>query len=245
MEWFTEQMSTAWYAVLDQLDDLEFYAQIVIVLVALPITAVLRRKVSLFCGALLGVDLGFGLQQVAANFISGLIILMDRTITIGDYIELEDGRRARCTSSPCVRPPWKPSTARTSWCQRTLHHDRIRQLASLQSETTLFAQLPGRLQDRIWKRCFPSCATSSPANPKVPSGDDLPLSERLNAEIQSFDDSGITILIEFWMEGIDDGDDCVGADLLMMIWTALKANGIEILFPQREIKIMGEEEKSA
>jgi small-conductance mechanosensitive channel len=74
----------------------------------------------------------------------------------------------------------------------------------------------------------------------VLSGGDLPISERPDAEIQSFDDSGITILVEFWMEGIDDGDNRVGADLLMMIWTALKANGIEIPFPQREIKIVGE-----
>ncbi len=40
----------------------------------------------------MGVGLGFGLQAIASNFISGLIILLDRSLTVGDYIELEDGR---------------------------------------------------------------------------------------------------------------------------------------------------------
>jgi small-conductance mechanosensitive channel len=74
----------------------------------------------------------------------------------------------------------------------------------------------------------------------VLSGDDLPIGERADAEIESFGDSGINILVEFWMEGIDDGDNRVGADLLLMIWTALRANGIEIPFPQREVKFLGE-----
>ncbi len=40
------------------------------------------------------------------------------------------------------------------------------------------------------------------------------------------------------MEGIDDGVNRVGADLLMMIWQALKDNHIEIPFPQREVTIV-------
>ena len=40
------------------------------------------------------------------------------------------------------------------------------------------------------------------------------------------------------MEGIDDGKNRVGADLLLMIWDALKENDMEIPFPQREVKIL-------
>jgi small-conductance mechanosensitive channel len=77
-------------------------------------------------------------------------------------------------------------------------------------------------------------------HPQVLSGDDLPIAMRPDAEIDKFGDSGIDILVEFWMEGIDDGDNRVGADLLLMIWTTLKANGIEIPFPQREVKLIGD-----
>jgi small-conductance mechanosensitive channel len=72
----------------------------------------------------------------------------------------------------------------------------------------------------------------------VLSGESVPIEERPDAEIASFGDSGINILVEFWMEGIDDGKNRVGADLLLMIWVALKENGIEIPFPQREVKLL-------
>ena len=46
------------------------------------------------------------------------------------------------------------------------------------------------------------------------------------------------------MEGVDDGENRVGADLLLMIWTALQANGIQIPFPQREVKVLDDEKVS-
>jgi len=46
------------------------------------------------------------------------------------------------------------------------------------------------------------------------------------------------------MEGIDDGKNRVGGDLNLMIWTKLKDNGIEIPFPQREIKVLGDDQRS-
>jgi small-conductance mechanosensitive channel len=77
-------------------------------------------------------------------------------------------------------------------------------------------------------------------HPKVLSGPDYPVEEQPDAEIQSFDDSGITILVEFWMRGIDDGKNRVGADLLHAIWRTLCEHGIEIPFPQREVRLLNE-----
>jgi small-conductance mechanosensitive channel len=42
------------------------------------------------------------------------------------------------------------------------------------------------------------------------------------------------------MEGIDDGPNRVGGDLLLMIFEALRENGIQIPFPQREVRVLGE-----
>jgi small-conductance mechanosensitive channel len=154
----------------------EIFVFFLIFILMLQIIGINLTALTVFGGAL-GVGLGFGLQQIAANFISGIIILMDRSVAIGDYIELEEGRSGT-----------------------------IREIVA--------------------------------SHPKVLSGPDIPVAERPDAEIAGFGDSGINILVEFWMEGIDDGENRVGADLLLMIWVALKEHGIEIPFPQREVKLL-------
>ncbi|WP_416897766.1 MAG: mechanosensitive ion channel family protein [Minwuia sp.] len=193
-------------------------------------------------GGAIGVGLGFGLQQIAANFISGIIILLDRSITIEDYIELEDGRAGKLRElnmryailqtfdGKDIMVPNEQfiTTAFTNWT----HHNK-KQRYSLNFDVAYETDL---------EAMFPIIRDIVASHPRVLSGDDLPLSERPDAEIEAFADSGITILVEFWMEGIDDGDNRVGADLLMMIWTALKENGISIPFPQREIRLLGNDQ---
>lgn len=64
---------------------------VVIFILLLQVMGINLTALAVFGGAV-GVGLGFGLQAIASNFISGLIILLDRSLTVGDYIELEDGR---------------------------------------------------------------------------------------------------------------------------------------------------------
>ncbi|NKB60267.1 MAG: mechanosensitive ion channel [Alphaproteobacteria bacterium] len=194
-------------------------------------------------GGALGVGLGFGLQQIASNFISGIIILLDRTITIGDYIELEDGRKGTLRELTMRSATLETfdgkdimvpnerfiTTAFVNWT-----HYNAKQRYSLNFQVAYDTDL---------ETLFDIVRDVVASHPKVLSGDDLPIAERPDAEIEKFGDSGIDILVEFWMEGIDDGENRVGADLLLMIWTALKANGIEIPFPQREVKLLGDEKK--
>ncbi|MEC9347342.1 MAG: mechanosensitive ion channel domain-containing protein [Pseudomonadota bacterium] len=189
-------------------------------------------------GGAIGVGLGFGLQQIAANFISGIIILLDRSITIGDYIELEDGRAGRLRElnmrsatletfdGKDIMVPNERfiTTAFTNWT-----HNNQKQRYSLDFQVAYATDIEAML---------PVIRDVVASHPKVLSGPEIPLAERPDAEIKGFADSGIDILVEFWMEGIDDGENRVGADLLLMIWTTLKAHGIEIPFPQREIRLL-------
>ncbi len=47
------------------------------------------------------------------------------------------------------------------------------------------------------------------------------------------------------MEGIDDGKNRVGADLLLMIWDAMRKNDITIPFPQREVRVLNLKDASS
>ena len=216
---------------------------VLMLLLLLNVVGIDLTALAVFGGAL-GVGLGFGLQQIASNFVSGIIILLDRTITIGDYIELEDGRagtlreltmRSATLETFDGKDIMVPNEQFITTTFVNWTHNNKKQRYSLHFQVAYDTDLAPM---------FEIVRDTVNSHPKVMTGDDLPISERADAEIESFGDSGINILVEFWMEGIDDGDNRVGADLLMMIWTALRANDIHIPFPQREIRVLGDVQTS-
>ncbi len=85
-------------------------------------------------GGAIGVGLGFGLQQIAANFISGIIILLDRSITIDDYIELEDGRTGMLRELNMRYAILQTFDGKDIMVPNELHHDCLRQLDAPQQE---------------------------------------------------------------------------------------------------------------
>jgi potassium efflux system protein len=54
-------------------------------------------------GGAVGVGLGFGLQKIASNFISGIILLLAGQATVGDFVELDGGGRAGQSSASRTR----------------------------------------------------------------------------------------------------------------------------------------------
>ena len=217
----------------------EVVLTVIIFLLLLQVMGINLTALAVFGGAV-GVGLGFGLQSIASNFISGIILLLDRSLKIGDYIELDDGqggviRELKMRSTTLETFDGKDimvpnerfmSSTFTNWT-----HKNSKQRYSINLQVAYSTDL-----DRL----FPLLREVVSEHPQVISGDEVPLEERPDAEIKGFGDSGIDILIEFWMEGIDDGQNRVGGDLLLMIWHALKQANVEIPFPQREVRIIGE-----
>jgi small-conductance mechanosensitive channel len=209
-----------------------------IFLLLLQVMGINLTALAVFGGAL-GVGLGFGLQQIASNFISGIIILLDRSISIGDHIELEDGRSGTLRElnmrfgvietfdgKDIVVPNEQfITTSYTNWT-----HKDPNQRYALEFQVAYSTDL-----DLLFDNIRAICAD----HPQVLSGDHLPIEIRPDAEIAGFGDSGIDILVEFWMAGIDDGKNRVGADLLHSIWRSIQEHGMQIPFPQREVRIIG------
>ena len=75
-------------------------------------------------------------------------------------------------------------------------------------------------------------------HPGIISDETMGIEYLPDAEIAGFGDSGINILVEFWMRGIDEGKNRVGADLLHSIWRSIQEHGMQIPFPQREVRIL-------
>ena len=209
----------------------------VIVLLLLNVMGINLTALAVFGGAL-GVGLGLGLQTIASNFISGIIILLDRSLTVGDYVELEDGAKGfvrefkmryavleTYDGKDILVPNEKfISSLLVNWTHKD-PKQRYRIDFSVAYQTDIRAMV------EIIK-------TAVATHPQVLSGDDIPIEERPDCEIDSFGDSGVNMFVEFWMEGIDDGKNRVGGDLLLIVFETLRAHDIQIPFPQREVRIL-------
>ncbi|POP51037.1 mechanosensitive ion channel family protein [Zhongshania marina] len=212
---------------------------VLIFLLLLQVMGINLTALAVFGGAL-GVGLGFGLQAIASNFISGIIILLDRSISLDDYIELEDGRTGfvreltlRSTTletydgKDIMVPNEKFVTESfTNWTHKN-KKQRYRVDFSVAYDSDI------RKLVEIIKETVAS-------HEQVLSGESIPFEERPDCEIDSFGDSGVNMFVEFWMMGIDDGKNRVGGDLLLMIFEAMRDNGFQIPFPQREVRVLNE-----
>lgn len=209
----------------------------IIFLLLLNIMGINLTALAVFGGAL-GVGLGLGLQSIASNFISGIIILIDRSLTVGDYVELEDGSKGfvrefkmryavletydgkdilvpneKFISSLLINWTHKDPKQRYRIDFSVAYHTDIRSMVEIIKEVVA-------------------------EHPQVLAGDSVPIEERPDCEIDSFGDSGVNMFVEFWMEGVDDGKNRVGGDLLLIIFETLREHHIDIPFPQREVRII-------
>ncbi len=214
---------------------LSHYAIITIALiVALSTIGLDFSNVALVAGAL-SVGIGFGLQSIVGNFVSGLIILFEHSLRVGDYIELDNGLTGTVKSIN-VR-----STLITT-------NDNI-DIVVPNSEFVNFRLTNWTLGERIRRVRVPfNVAYGSDKEvvkkAALEAADEVPytLSHMRGREIQvrlvEFGDSSLNFLMLVWVnrQGAMRPGRTIGA-YLWALEGKLREYGIEIPFPQRDLHL--------
>ncbi|ASK26417.1 mechanosensitive ion channel family protein [Neisseria chenwenguii] len=202
------------------------------VLIALPLVGIDLTVLSVFGGAL-GVGIGFGLQKVASNYVSGFIILGDRSIRINDRLTVNDftGYVTQITSRFVVLRNANGTEALipnenfvTSMVINESYTSKELQ-QSLTVQVAYHSDLTRALE--ILKKAA--------ANQERVIKDPEPL-----AVVTDFADNGINLYLGFWVRDPENGFLGLKSAILLDIWKQFNENNIEFPFPQREIRILNE-----
>ncbi len=216
---------------------LELVVFAVVVLLLFNVLGLDLSTLAIFGGAL-GVGLGFGLQQIASNFISGIIILLERSLKVGDYIELEDGRtgilrdinmRSSTLSTYDGKDIMVPNERfiTTRFVNLTKADPRQRyEVAFVVSYDTDIHKVPPLIENAVGAMQF---ILSEP--------------EPVGCELKKFGDTGIHFAVKFWVNGVDDGANNFSSEVHFKVWDVLKKAHIEMARPTREFKLVTEDKK--
>lgn len=204
---------------------------VIAVLIALPIVGIDITVLSVFGGAL-GVGIGLGLQRVAANYISGITILLDRSVSIGDVVTV-DGFHGEVTTmtSRCIIVRGTDGTNgiipnETLIISKVINHSyfRGRALLRLPVQVAYGTELETALRLLLEAAAANADVLKDPAPAAV---------------LHAFADSGINLELQAWTENPQQKL-AVQTELNLAIYRSFTLNKIEIPFPQREIRIVAE-----
>ena len=184
-------------------------------------------------GGAIGVGIGFGLQKIASNFISGIILLFEKSVEVGDWIEIEGanifgiikhfgGRHTliECFDGKEIMVPNEDFITGkvTNW---TYSNNRAR------IEIVVGVAYDSDLQKV--KEIMTTCASDNPRCLKYPE---------IECYVTNFGEYDIKFILYFWVSDITQGRMSAKSDVMMSIWNSFKENNIRVPVPQRETKVL-------
>ena len=207
----------------------KFFLLLLAFLLALDAVGIDLTALTVFGGAL-GVGLGFGLQRIASNFISGFIVLFDRSIRPGDVITIGDtfgwvqelrARYVVVKDREGVERLIPNETLITNEVVNWSYSDR-----------NVRMRIPVSISyDNDPERALALLREAATANPRV-LADPEPA-----ARLMAFGDSGVELELRVWIADPESGMANVRSDINLAIWRAFKAANIVIPYPQRDLHI--------
>ncbi len=182
----------------------------------------------------IGVGLGFGLQKVVSNLVSGVIILLDRSIKPGDVISLgetfgwiqtlgaryasvvtRDGKEYLIPNEDLITGQvvnWSHSNrfVRLDIYFGTSYGDDPHKVRQLAIDAALGVK-------RVLHHKPPVC------------------------HIVGFGDSSVDYILRFWIDDPTGGLTNIRGNVYLALWDAFQDNGVSIPFPQREVRLLGDD----
>ena len=189
-------------------------------------------KVTVLAGAL-GVGIGLGLQSVVNNFVSGLILLFERPVHVGDIVEVGD------LSGEVLRIGIRASTVRT-WQGAEIIVPNAQLITERVTNWTLsdrtrridlpvgvdYRSPPGKVVEVLI-----AVARAHPEIMQTPAP---------QAIFKAFGDSSINFELHAWTNRFERWSQ-IQTELAAGIYEALHAAGMSLPFPQREVRLLGDE----
>jgi len=211
----------------------KFVLLVLAFLVALDAVGIDLTALTVFGGAL-GVGLGFGLQRIASNYVSGFIILLDRSIRIGDLITV-DNRFGQVTQintrytllkaqdgSESIVP--NETLITQTVVNQSLSKPEVRIALPIQ---VAYSSDLGQARDILLEvaRKHPRIIQDGTEAPRV--------------MLRDFAENGINMELAVWIRDPEAGQANLRSDLNWAIWQAFTEGGVEIPFPQRVVHLAG------
>ena len=205
-------------------------ALFVAILVALPLVGIDVTVLSVFGGAL-GVGLGLGLQKVASNYVSGFIILLERSVRVGDLVTIDNRQgtvssiNARFTVIKALDGTEALLPNESLITSTVINHTYTDPVTSLKLPVTVAYNTD---LDRATKVLLDSARTQT----RVLT-DPVP-----KVLVRSLGDNGIELELVVWIRDADQGQADLRSEIYRAAWKLFLESGIEVPFPQREVRIL-------
>jgi small-conductance mechanosensitive channel len=203
---------------------------VVAIAIALGAVGINLSALAIFTGAA-GVGIGLGLQKIVANFISGLILLVDKSVKPGDLVTVGDSSgRISAMKTRYI------SVAAGDGREFLIpNEDLVTQKVvnwTYTDKNTLVKVLFGTNYDAdprlVCKLAIDIAATAPRAIKNKPP----------NCILTEFAEAGMKFSLTFWIAD-PDGMDGVKSEVMLALWDAFKREGIKVPYPVREIRVRG------
>jgi len=180
-----------------------------------------------FLGGAIGVGLGFGLQKIVSNFISGIIILADKSIKPGDVVEIGDVygwvRKLDTRFVSVVTRSGKEFLIPNEdfITKEVINWSYSDELVRVDAEVGVSYDSDLRLVQELMMKA-------------IEEKDRILNEPESNVLLMGFGDSSVNFEIRFWISDPRNGIQNIRSQVLLSIWDYFKEHEIEIPFPQRD-----------